>query len=171
MMSRTALAVLVLFALVGGTADAQEKPAPEQRKPSNSTPARPVEAAKVIRNVPNVQIEVTIADTIGSSAAQKKNVSMTVADGHMGRIRSARSQVSPTLNIDATPYIVDGSRVRLQLTLEYRAQTLDEKAPTSPINEMITVTLENGTPLVVSQAADPATDRRVTVEVRATILK
>jgi hypothetical protein len=33
------------------------------------------------------------------------------------------------------------------------------------------VILQNGKPLVVSQAADPTTDRKMTVEVKATILK
>jgi hypothetical protein len=35
----------------------------------------------------------------------------------------------------------------------------------------LTVALRDGQKLVVSQSADPATDRKVTVEVTATILK
>ena len=39
------------------------------------------------------------------------------------------------------------------------------------IQENLSVNLEDGKALVVSQSADPVSDRQVTVEVRATILK
>jgi hypothetical protein len=41
----------------------------------------------------------------------------------------------------------------------------------SPINEMLTVLLQCGKPLIVTQAADPSVDRKVAVEVTATVLK
>ena len=39
------------------------------------------------------------------------------------------------------------------------------------IQENLIVNLDDGRPLVVAQSADPISDRQVTVEVRATILK
>jgi hypothetical protein len=39
------------------------------------------------------------------------------------------------------------------------------------IRQNLRVVLENGKPLMVSQSADPVGDRKVTVEVTATILK
>ena len=39
------------------------------------------------------------------------------------------------------------------------------------IQENLSVNLDDGRPLVVAQSADPISDRQVTVEVRATILK
>jgi hypothetical protein len=39
------------------------------------------------------------------------------------------------------------------------------------LNENITLILESGKPTIVSQAADPTSDRKITVEVTATILK
>ncbi len=39
------------------------------------------------------------------------------------------------------------------------------------IQENLSVNLDDGKPLVVAQSADPVSDRQVTVEVRATILK
>jgi hypothetical protein len=39
------------------------------------------------------------------------------------------------------------------------------------ISESLTVILEDGKPLVVSQSADPGSDRKVRVEIKATILK
>ena len=39
------------------------------------------------------------------------------------------------------------------------------------IRQTLVLNLENGKPLVISEASDPLSDRRVTVEVTATILK
>ena len=76
------------------------------------------------------------------------------------------------LNVDATPRLQKDGRISLQLAVEYRpretAETLDAM---SPINEYLTVLLHSGKAIVVTQAADPSSDRKVTVEVTATILK
>jgi hypothetical protein len=39
------------------------------------------------------------------------------------------------------------------------------------MNQSLTVVLQSGKPLMISQAADPVSDRKVNVEVKATILK
>jgi hypothetical protein len=39
------------------------------------------------------------------------------------------------------------------------------------MNQSVTVLLESGKPLVITQAADPVSDRKVTVEVKATVLR
>ena len=39
------------------------------------------------------------------------------------------------------------------------------------INERLGLIFESGKPIIVSQAADPTSDRKITVEVTATILK
>jgi hypothetical protein len=39
------------------------------------------------------------------------------------------------------------------------------------LNESMTLILDSGKPTVVSQAADPISDRRIAVEVTATILR
>jgi hypothetical protein len=41
----------------------------------------------------------------------------------------------------------------------------------SSLNQRVGIILEGGKPLVISQAADPISDRKITVEIRATILK
>jgi hypothetical protein len=78
------------------------------------------------------------------------------------------------LNVDAHPELVRDGRVRAHVTLEYRptiAEAKTEEQVLTTISESFTVNLEDGKPLVVSQSADPNTDRRVRVEVKATILK
>jgi hypothetical protein len=152
------------------------------------TPAEEVrESAAALRTRVNVQIELTIADQSGSGSPAKKTVSMLVADSTMGRIRaSARArQMEPSkdtgfvgtgLNVDARPQLLENDRIMLELTIEYSpllTGTGLDKVMQSPteLNESIRVILTNGKPVVISQAADPLTDRKITVEVKATIVK
>jgi len=110
----------------------------------------------------------------GESAV--KVVSMTVADRANGMIRASGDAPRPAaLHVDATPSIDDG-KIRLNLGLEYKIteSSPDAKALPPPVHatrEQIFVILENGRPLVVADSADPATDRRLQVEVTATILR
>ena len=109
-----------------------------------------------------------------------KTVSLTLADRANGRNRTIGDIRTPqgyrpiTLNVDAHPEFTRDGRVRAQITLEYRPAvgeaTTEEQAMTA-ISETFAVILDDGKPLVVSQSADPYTDRRVRVEVKATILK
>jgi glucose/arabinose dehydrogenase len=163
--------MLLSAALVSGAAwaGAQEPTQPEAR---NASPAR---APQMMMPAPpastaNVHIEVSIADSVGSTPQQKKSVSMLVAEGFMGRVRSQRGQAA-ILNIDATPRLQQDGRISLQLILEYRPRETAETLDLSPMNEMLTVLLQSGKPLVVTQAADPSSDRKVVVQVTATILK
>ena len=127
----------------------------------------------------NVQIEITITDQSAASAPDKKVVTLLAADQTMGRVRAnanARQEnlgmVGTELNVDARPVLMDNDRILLELTLEYTPLRPSpvQQAPTN-LNESLTVILQNGRPLTVSQAADPVSDRRMTVEVKATILK
>ena len=161
-------AMLLTAALFSGALSAQTG-APEQ-KAGNASPARAVNP-EPHQSTANVQVELSIADYLGAAAPQKKTVSMLVAEGYMGRVRSTRGQAA-MLNVDATPRLQKDGRISLQLAVEYRpretAETLDAM---SPINEYLTVLLHSGKAIVVTQAADPSSDRKVTVEVTATILK
>jgi hypothetical protein len=82
-----------------------------------------------------------------------------------------------TINVDARPAIVqkEPNRISLSLGLEYipRAEgRQEEMAPgMASWSERLWLILESGKPMIVSQAADPTSDRKITVEVTATILK
>lgn len=119
----------------------------------------------------NVQVELTITELQGTAPGEKRVVSMVVADAAFGRIRSTAGQ-DVKLNIDATPTMLDNDRIALELTIEYIPIT-PEGAARRPAGllEMLTVILVNGKPMLISQAADPTIDRRITAEVRATVLK
>jgi hypothetical protein len=176
-MFRSVAVVLFLSTLLPATALAQDGAEPDQqsRPSTNVSPKRPSDESRrspAVEPKANVRIELTIADSTGTGTPQKKAVSMIVADGMMGRIRSVRSPNSPTLNVDAQPRIGASDQIRLQLTLEYTPPISEKPSDRgTPINEFVTVLLQSGKPLVISQAADPSIDRKVTVEVTATVLK
>ena len=121
-----------------------------------------------------MQIELTISDQLANGAPDKRTVSMVIADGTFGRIRSIADGALAILNVNARPEILDNDRIVVEMTVEYKPLAPDgagaAKRP-APLNEQLTVILQNGKSLLVSQAADPMTDRRMTVEVRASILK
>ena len=144
-----------------------------------ATPALPPKAESQPRPEPaqpvNVRLELTIADQTGGSEPIRKTVALIVADRQRGSIRSSglvRTQGRTVLNVDASPVVMNASLVRVMLGLEYTPR-LPEGQPVTETSliEQISVLLEPGKPLVISQAADPATERRVTVELRATISK
>ena len=144
----------------------------------------------------NVKLDLTITDTYTGTPV-KKTVSMLILNGSNGMIRTANrlangSQVG--LNVDAAAMIHQGGLITIRLTFEYTpaqgggpsvstreqietARTqLAEKGLSltfqpAELHESISVVLQDGKPLLVSQSADPTTDRKVTVEVMATILK
>jgi hypothetical protein len=168
MIARCITALTLVLAVAAGAA-AQQK-ASEQRKPGNTTPSQPSDDSPPPASMTNVQVEITIADSMGGQAPQKKTVSIIVADGQMGRVRSARNAVSPMLNVDTIPRVTSG-RITLRLTLEYTPASEKGEERATPINESVTVLLQSGKPMVISQASDPSMDRKVTVEVTATVLK
>jgi hypothetical protein len=128
----------------------------------------------------NLQVEITITDQSGTEAPEKKVVSMLVADGTMGRVRASADAQRPGLgyvgtglNVDAHPIVQENDRILLHLTVEYTPFREGGQVSQRPtiLNESLSVILQNGKPITVSQAADPVTDRKMTVEVRATIVK
>jgi hypothetical protein len=83
-----------------------------------------------------------------------------------------------TINVDARPSILREGAIRLQLGLEYlprpsagEPDAAAQPAGTSRLNQQMNLVLQNGKPLVISQAADPGSDRKISVEVSATVLR
>jgi hypothetical protein len=128
---------------------------------------------RFVRTLTNVQIELTLTDQIGPAAPQKKTVSMIVSSGNWGKIRNTAVPTRIGLNVDARPFVSVEGPVQLELTIYYYPPQGDQKDPGTPteLNQSLTVILQSGKPLVISQAADPVSDRKVVVEVTATVLK
>jgi hypothetical protein len=128
----------------------------------------------------NIRLDLTITDSPGGGTSAKKVVTMLVADGRMGRIRSSNSvQVAEPggfnrqilINVDATPNVRSDGRILLSLTVEYVPEVSQGASKPASINESLTVLVADGKSTLISQSADPATDRKVTVEVTATVVK
>jgi hypothetical protein len=143
----------------------------------------------------NIKIEVSITDQSGSNPPARKVVSMIASDRQSTNVRSSASvpvKTSPgpqspgvpytyrtvQINVDARPAIVpkEPTKISVNFGLEYlptsRLSAQEESEPgLTSWNERLSVILESGKPMVISQAADPTSDRKITVEITATILK
>jgi hypothetical protein len=128
--------------------------------------AIPSPPARSAAQLANIRIELTIVDQRSDAAGAPKTVTMLIEDRQSGRIRTGRGNTS--LNVDGHPEILREGRIRVNLSLEYAPQ---DSATPPPIQESVTALLEDGKALVVSQSADPSGDRKVRLEVKATIVK
>jgi hypothetical protein len=138
----------------------------------------PATSDRFVRTLTNVQIELTLTDQLGNAAAEKKTVTMIVASGNWGKIRNTAARSGPFqvgLNVDARPLVSVDGPIQLELTIYYyppqgRPEAVPPVLPTE-LNQSMTIVLQSGKPMLISQSADPASDRKVSVEVKATILK
>ena len=160
--------------LLGVTASAQ------QTVQSNTTTSKPnvVDAVPMGRNADpagqlvNIRLDLTIADQMTSGEPAKKVVTMMVADRSNGSIRSTGNverQGPVRINVDARPHILPNGNIRVTLGLEYSPAA--STGSVAALNEQLTVILEPGKPLLLSQAADPMSERKISVEIRAAIAK
>lgn len=144
----------------------------------------------------NVRLDLTINDQSSTGAPLKKTITMLIADQSNGRVRSSGMvhqqvqrgvgpdgnpvigmvpQYNVELNVDAMVHLLEDNKLTAFITLEYTpgaaAVSTNESPRPSPLNQSVTVILQNGKPLIITQAADPLSDRKITVEVLATILR
>jgi len=186
-MRKTILMFGVALALMASPAVAQNDQASTSQSASKAEEKKIDTGAgpRFTRALTNVQVELTLTDQAGNATPDKKIVSMVVSSGSWGKIRSAGSffpvgtpPVGVDLNVDARPFVSVDGPIQLELTLNYSppgsAAAIggrDSATARTGINQSLTVVLQNGKPLIVSQSADPVSDRKVFVEVKATILK
>jgi hypothetical protein len=193
------IATTLIAALLTATAAiAQDKPAPTP-KPSTNAPAQ--KAAPEPAPLPvNIKIEVSITDQTSANPPAKKVVTMIASDRENANVRSSANVVvrqgvmgpmtpggvptpasymtrTVTINVDARPVIVakEPNKIAMSFGLEYlpKPGSIEEQAEPGMTtwSERLGLILESGKPMVISQAADPTSDRKITVEVTATILK
>ena len=168
-------------------APAAETPRPRVAGTPEAAPPAPSTAVAAPRRREgqpvNVKVDVTVTDQRGSATPLKKTITIVVADSMGGRIRSSAESTggfNMPLNVDAEPQILADGKIRLMLNLQYDLPSggAGSEAPTgvgvirrTQLQENLPLVLENGKSMVVAQSADPISDRQVTVEVKATILK
>lgn len=172
----TTFAILATAATMTFAQEKQSAPKPKERMLTQKIAAA---AGKPI----NIRVELAINDQVDPAAPSRKVMTMIVADRQMGNVRSLanvryagnRSR-SIQINVDARPTLLDGNRIRLDLGLEYQPEvgnTAESQAlqGMAQMSQRQTFILQSGKPLVITEAADPTSDRKVTVEVTATILE
>lgn len=173
-----------LIAMLTGAAFAQTSQTPPAKEAQAERPApRPADSPQFV----NVRIDLTILDQLGPGEPSKKLVTMHVADRSNafirtnGRVLTKEGWRDVMINVDAKPTVLRGKEgsVQVDLVVEYRPVSLatapgvpaEASASQTGATERISTILESGKPLLISQAADPSSDRRIGVEMKATILK
>lgn len=188
MLKRTLLTLTLTAAVSPPFAHAQEPPPADyayadvlQLAPP---PAQPAPAPRPMAEA-NIRLDLTISitDQRGTALLPAKTATIHVVDRDNGRIRMGRSAnttpitdvaviPTPVLNVDAQPIVMPGGRVRVNLSLEYRPGGPEaDKLEPIHINERVSAIVDDGKPIVISQTTDPASERVVKVELKATILK
>ena len=147
-----------------------------------SRTAQKTESTRGLRTRSNIKVDVTLSDQTGTGPVEKKVVSVIAAEESWGKIRTqAVARMSDggfqpvALNVDARPYLTASGAIQLELTVAYNplgavAKDTSQTRPTE-LNQSMTIVLQSGKPMIVSQAADPIMDRKIVVEVVAAILK
>ena len=126
-------------------------------------------------NWQNLKIEVTIADSLAADVQQKKSVTMLVADGRSGQVRS--NSGDGIINVDARPQIQRDGRILLQITIEYRPNlTVQQQQQTgasrqTAFSESLSLIVPDGKAVTASQSSDPGTDRKMTLDITTTVLR
>jgi len=156
--------------------------APQAEAPREQAPAKAQEPAG---QQVNIKLDITVSDQRGPGAPSKKTVSMVVADRNFGSIRTGGTQILTesgaqpiNINVDATPTIVRDGSIRVQFGFEYQPRPGGDPAQAnatpprmSQVNQRLVVFLQDGRPLTITQAADAASDRNISVEIKATVMK
>lgn len=173
---------MAMVVLSVGLAAAQEKP---QGKPQEKSADTRVAAETPRRDDAgqpvNIRLDVTITDQQPSAAPVVKTLTTLVADNWQSRLRTEGSTFTSggaygiALNLDARPRILNKTRdkILLMMTIEYKPTAPDPKPGVSSttLNQSFQVILQDGQPVMISQSADPNSDRKVKLEVKATIQK
>jgi hypothetical protein len=184
------LAVAVLLPLAAAAQDQQASgsASASQSASANQKSQEKGEAPRSAVPVPartNVKVDLTISDQTGNGPVEKKQVTLIAAEASWGKIRTnaatkpadvtAGPFVPIRLNVDARPFLNASGAIQLELTIDYNPTAPIPREATqirpTEINQSMTIVLQSGKPMVISQAADPVTDRKIIVEVMATILK
>jgi hypothetical protein len=165
-MLRAALTLLITV-ISPSFAGAAQSPAVQAPQVQKSTQAAP-EQQPGRPSARNVRLDLSITDQRGDRGATPKVVTLTLGEGDSGKIRTVRENV--LLNMDAAVQTRREGHLWVSLTLEYRAPDSDGKELLA-LSESFAVYVEDGKPLVVSQSADPTSDRKIKVEIKAAVLK
>lgn len=176
---------MALCMAIAGPAAAQLPASTTALPPSAESAQQQNEIAPFV----NVRLDLTILDQVATGAPARKTVTMYIADRSganvrtTGRILTREGWRDVLINVDARPTVMRGKNeaVRVELGLEYRpmaaqsspapSNMLEANVQPTALKQNVVTILDNGKPILISQAADPSSDRRISVELKATIEK
>lgn len=171
------VAVVLTAVPVAILADQQAPPPPPPapRRSQDVVPAPPPPPPPAAPAAPvNVRINIAIVDE-GGPQTLRENVTLTTVDRQEASVRSdadVQGVGAVILNVDATPQVsgLPAGKIRVRIGLDYlpRSEPSQRGART---RLQLAVIVDDGKTIVASDTSDPATDRRVRVEVTATLLK
>ncbi len=78
---------------------------------------------------------------------------------------------SRIFHVDVRPSVDPKGKIRAQLTINYTPQSPTETKFHDSVRLSSTVLLDDGKKVMVSQSVDPRSDRRVSVEMMAKVVK
>ena len=161
----------VLYALLVACAATVAPGEASQQIPNPLAPAFPQATNEPI----NIRFEIKISEEGGDQKPTTKTVSMIGSLTEVSSVRASGGYAGThPLNVDVFPTVLQGGRIRTRVSIEYKpilSVPQNKAAEEFIIRQQVHVWLDAGKPLVVSQSVDPASDRRVTFEVTATIMK
>ena len=148
------------------------KPPKAPAVPAAPAPPAPHVDPEVGGQATNVRLDVSVIDQAADGSPQPRTLMVLLADRAMGRTRAAFQD--RTINVDARPTITDG-RVRVLLTvMSEETRSGFEPGPkdhTMNWRNSFSLLLDNAKPMIALETADAATKRKMSIEVKATILK
>jgi hypothetical protein len=149
--------------------------APGAAAPPKPPPAPPPPAESTRQSV-NVQVDVTIQSKGGAGTPISKTMTMLVADRRQTTLTAQASGGVRRLNGTVSASLLRDGKIEMSLNLDFDVSEFKLGVPETDqggtaYRGVVNVVLENGKPLMISTSSDPLTDRTVTVEVKATILK
>lgn len=149
--------------------------APRQAQPPSPQavppPPKPAPAPLAAGEPVNIRYEVVVFDKGGDQPARKV-VTILAALGEMSMVRADRrpdGRANP-LGVDVTPSFLRNGKIMTRFGISYVPPPTDNQIKLE-ISQNTTLWMESGKPTVISEATDPISDRRIIVEVTATILK
>lgn len=134
----------------------------------------------------NIKVDIVVSEEGGADAPVRKTASVITADRRASAVRSqgevARTQPNQIrdnrfppgrmvtyMKADIQPWIERDGRIRTRVTMEYLSPTSQQDG--RGISLQFEPLLESGRSLRVSESTDPTSNRKVIVEMTATILK
>ena len=163
-------------------------PVPGVQVPAPPLPPVLPEEVATPRQLVNIRVDLAVIEEGAGDPVRRKEVSLILADRRSGSVRAGGFPVpdkpslppsppddkfrppaftEPTLRVDVLPWLERDGRIRTLVTMRYLSSPHFPREGEQKVEPL----LESGKPLVVSQTSSAVSDRKMRVEVTATILK